>query len=152
MSRLLLTDTMYREAPTASADESLLAAAVRMLGHRLSGMPVVEGRQLVGALDVVDLLPRLEPVPFSTMEAIRLFDEWVDEHNLDALRPAFESRTVGEVMRHDPVVHEPEDTMAQAVETMARQNVDYVFVTDSEGELQGMVTRWLALSLILREA
>ena len=149
---LALSRTMRTDTPTAHAGESLLAAAVRMLDERLSGLPVVDGQRLVGGLEVVDLMPRLEPVPFSTLEALRLFEHWVDEHNLGALRASFEARSGEEVMREDPPVLGPGDTMAEALEIMARLDFDYVFVVDADsGNLLGSVNRWHALRVVLSE-
>ncbi|WP_233493156.1 MULTISPECIES: HPP family protein [unclassified Meiothermus] len=124
-------------------DETLLVAAQRMLQHRLGGLPVVdESGKLVGLIEVDDLLPRPENVPFSEVEALRLFDEWVDPGSVEGIYRQYQSRPVASAMRTELAVVSPEDPLETALVRML-QNRQYrrVLVVDAQGQLIGTLTR-----------
>ncbi|GIW29401.1 MAG: hypothetical protein KatS3mg070_2764 [Meiothermus sp.] len=61
---------------TVHKDETLYRAAELMLEHRLGGLPVVDdGGVVVGLLEIDQMLPEPQKVPFSDVEALRFLDE-----------------------------------------------------------------------------
>ncbi len=124
-------------------DETLLTAAQRMLEHRLGGLPVVnEAGKLVGLIEVDDLLPHPENVPFSEVEALRLFGEWVDPGSVESIYRQYQSRPVSAAMRTDLAVVSPDDPLETALMRMM-QDRQYrrVLVVDEHGQLVGTLTR-----------
>lgn len=124
-------------------DETLLVAAQRMLEHRLGGLPVVnEAGKLMGLIEVDDLLPRPENVPFSEVEALRLFDEWVDPGSVESVYRQYQSKPVAAAMRTELAVVSPEDPLETAlVRMMQDRQYRRVLVVDEQGQLVGTLTR-----------
>jgi acetoin utilization protein AcuB len=56
LSKLTLEEVMHAPVFTIGADEPIEQAALLMEQHRISGLPVVNGRDLVGILTITDLL------------------------------------------------------------------------------------------------
>lgn len=57
--RTPLGQVARRELVTASPDESVLSAAVKMVEHNIRHMPVVEGGRVVGVISIRDVLRAL---------------------------------------------------------------------------------------------
>ena len=53
--KLLVTDAMTRDPVSIGPDERLEQAATLMLTHKISGLPVVEGGQVVGIVTESDI-------------------------------------------------------------------------------------------------
>lgn len=81
-----VADLMTGAPETLRPEATLEEAARKILETRYGGFPVVdeEGR-LLGLLQVEELLPRPENVPFSDVEALQLFGVWVDEGTLQEI-------------------------------------------------------------------
>jgi CBS-domain-containing membrane protein len=102
-----VADLMTRAPETLSPKATLAEAARKIPETRHEGFPVVdeEGR-LLGLLQVEELLPRPENVPFSDVEALQLFGEWVDEGTLQEIYRRYQSTPVEAVMLKEiPRVH-----------------------------------------------
>ncbi|ALJ91773.1 inosine-5'-monophosphate dehydrogenase related protein IX [Thermus aquaticus Y51MC23] len=133
--------------PKATLEE----AARKILETRYGGFPVVdeEGR-LLGLLQVEELLPRPENVPFSDVEALQLFGEWVDEGTLQEIYRRYQSTPVEAVMLKEiPRVH-PEDPLGKALQVLLTTEVRHLPVVDQEDKVVGILTRSDILKLILR--
>ncbi len=59
VANLVAENAMRSPVITAGPDESIEAAAARMLEHRISCLPVVDGGSLIGILTTTDLLQAL---------------------------------------------------------------------------------------------
>jgi CBS domain-containing protein len=132
--------------PKATLEE----AARKILETRYGGFPVVdeEGR-LLGLLQVEELLPRPENVPFSDVEALQLFGEWVDEGTLQEIYRRYQSTPVEAVMLKEiPRVH-PEDPLGRALQVLLTTEVRHLPVVDQEDKVVGILTRSDILKLIL---
>lgn len=131
--------------PKATLEE----AARKILETRYGGFPVVdeEGR-LLGLLQVEELLPRPENVPFSDVEALQLFGEWVDEGTLQEIYRRYQSTPVEAVMLKEiPRVH-PEDPLGKALQVLLTTEVHHLPVVDRENRVVGILTRSDFLKLI----
>ncbi|MER3443738.1 MAG: histidine kinase [Meiothermus sp.] len=128
---------------TVRGDEPLIVAARRMLEHGLGGLPVVnEKGQLIGLLEVDDLLPRPENVPFSTVQALQLFGEWVDPGSIEKIYAQYARIPVSEVMRTELATVRPEDSLETALTRMMEgQQYRRVLVIDAHNHLLGTLTR-----------
>ncbi|WP_027893684.1 HPP family protein [Calidithermus chliarophilus] len=128
---------------TVRGDEPLIVAARRMLEHGLGGLPVVnEKEQLIGLLEVDDLLPKPENVPFSTVQALQLFGEWVDPGSIEKIYAQYARIPVSEVMRTELATVRPEDSLETALARMMEgQQYRRVLVIDEQNHLLGTLTR-----------
>jgi CBS domain-containing protein len=145
-----VADLMTRPPETLSPKATLAEAARKILETRYGGFPVVdeEGR-LLGLLQVEELLPRPENVPFSDVEALQLFGEWVDEGTLQEIYRRYQSTPVEAVMLKEiPRVH-PEDPLGKALQVLLTTEVRHLPVVDQEDKVVGILTRSDILKLIL---
>jgi CBS domain-containing protein len=144
-----VADLMTRAPETLSPRATLAEAARKILETRYGGFPVVdeEGR-LLGLLQVEELLPRPENVPFSDVEALQLFGEWVDEGTLQEIYRRYQSTPVEAVMLKEiPRVH-PEDPLGKALQVLLTTEVRHLPVVDRENRVVGILTRSDFLKLI----
>lgn len=148
---MLIRERMTTRLITATPDESLYEAARRMLDNRVNGLPVVtkEDGVLAGLIELEDLLPDLEMVPFSTVRALRLFSKWVDGHNLAELRPAFEQMKVRDIMRLNPPRLPDDATVETAMTLLQKKNLRHLLIVDQKKALVGVVTRSDFLRILL---
>jgi CBS domain-containing protein len=145
-----VAEVMTRAPETLSPRATLAEAARKILETRYGGFPVVdeEGR-LLGLLQVEELLPRPENVPFSDVEALQLFGEWVDEGTLQEIYRRYQSTPVEAVMLKEiPRVH-PEDPLGKALQVLLTTEVRHLPVVDQEDKVVGILTRSDILKLIL---
>ena len=147
---MTVRDLMNTEFHSLKREETLLDAARRMLAHRVNSLPVLDddGR-LIGVLEIEDLLPKLEPVPFSEdFEALRLFGAWVDEKNLDSFCEQYCEKQVSELMHEHPLTLEPDDDLSTVLREMRESAFRPIFIVD-DGKPLGMITRSDLLQLLL---
>lgn len=145
-----VAEVMTPNPETLGPEATLEEAARRLLETRYGGFPVVdeEGR-LLGLLQVEELLPRPENVPFSDVEALQLFGEWVDEGVLAEIYRRYQRTPVKAVMRTEvPRVH-PEDPLGKALEILLTTEVRHLPVVDGKDRVVGILTRSDFLKLIL---
>lgn len=122
--------------------ESLGDAAQRILESPFSTLPVIgNDDQLIGALSMDNLLPRLESVPFSEVEALRLFDNWLDENNYDKFGPRYREQTVEAHMHEDVQSVTPDAHFCQILRMIVASSDHQVFVVDGDRRLLGVIGR-----------
>lgn len=137
---------------TVHKDETLYRAAELMLEHRLGGLPVVDdGGVVVGLLEIDQMLPEPQKVPFSDVEALRFLDEWVDPGSFDRLAERYKNTPVHRLMRTDVATVGPHDPIEKALGLML-QDRQYrrVLVVDERRQLLGTLTRSDFLRLFVR--
>ena len=130
----IMTSPVITVAPATPISE----AARLMLQHRISGLPVIDGKEVVGMITEGDLLRRAETgsAPHRPMwlELLlgpgRLADEYTHAH----------ARRVGEAMTGDVVSVGPQADVAEVVQLMSKRRIKRVPVIDN-GKLIGIVSR-----------
>jgi CBS domain-containing protein len=127
-----IDEVMTREVVTVSPTATLKEASEIFLAHGISGLPVVEGRRLVGVLSESDIVAK-ETSGYANGEAGR-----PQARHLQRER---EAETVAEAMTPDPVVIEPWMSIWHAADLMAVHEVNRLPVVDTGGSLVGIVTR-----------
>jgi CBS domain-containing protein len=132
-------DIMTQPVITVTPETKIAEAARLMLQHRISGLPVMDGKgAVIGIVTEGDLLRRSE---LGTerhrprwvellMGPGRLASDYVDAH----------ARTVGEVMSQDVASVKPHDTLPEVVRLMEKHHVKRVPVIENE-RLVGIVSR-----------
>lgn len=145
-----VAEVMTPSPETIGPEATLEEAARRLLETRYGSLPVVDKEgHLLGLLQVEELLPRPENVPFSDVEALQLFGEWVDEEVLQEIYRRYQKTPVKAVMRTDlPRVH-PETPLGKALEILLTSEIRHLPVVDSGNRVVGILTRSDFLKLIL---
>ena len=134
-------DIMSIDVLTVSPEDSLKAAARRMVEAGVSGLPVIDSDgKLVGIITEADFLER---------EADRSHRRLLDAlmHKQDKI---VEAETVGEVMSTHPVVIYPEASVTEAARVMSHHHVKRLPVVNDEGLLQGIVSRGDVVTVFTR--
>ena len=117
--------TVSPELPISSLEEFLL-------GEEIGGAPVVdEDGQLRGIVSKTDIVRHLT----QELEA--------------PVAEAMDDVTVGEIMTEDVVTVAADETVAKVARTMVESRVHRVVVTDSEGNIRGIVTTLDILKLMI---
>ncbi len=131
------------------ADTPIAEAAALMLKNRFGGLPVVEAGKLVGVVESDDLLPKPELIPHSEVEALRLFEDWIDPGDYAEIFRRYQNNPVRVAMReHPPTVH-PKDRLWNALKTLVENDFRRLPVVDDEGRVVGILTRSDFLRLFL---
>lgn len=127
-------DLMTTDPITTTPDAPLKEAARIMVREKISGLPVMEGPQVVGIVTEGDFLRqeanRDQPYRLSLLEA--LFGEGGAE-------PAVE--TVGEVMTEPVITITADATVSEAARVMSHRKVKRLPVLDDDGNLIGVISR-----------
>ena len=140
-------DIMTRGAFTVTADSTVEGAARTMLGHRVSGLPVVDaGGAIVGMLTEGDLLRRAETGTERRrprwLELLlgpgRMARDYVHSH----------AGKVGDVMTRDVITVGPGTPIEEVAELMERRRVKRLPVVE-EGRIVGIVSRANLLAALL---
>lgn len=134
-------DIMSIDVLTVSPEDSLKAAARRMVEAGVSGLPVIASDgKLVGIITEADFLER---------EADRSHRRLLDAlmHKQDRI---VEAETVGEAMSTHPVVIYPEASVTEAARVMSHHHVKRLPVVNDEGLLQGIVSRGDVVTVFTR--
>jgi CBS domain-containing protein len=133
---LRVRDIMTTDPIGVTPDTSLKEAARLMVGHHVSGLPVIDtSGKLAGILTEGDFLRR---------EADR--DR---KHRASLLRVLFgdggeaalRAGTVGEAMTRNVVTISPDATIGEAARVMASRKVKRLPVVDADGEMVGIISR-----------
>uniref|UniRef100_A0A7V4E6I2 CBS domain-containing protein n=1 Tax=Thermus tengchongensis TaxID=1214928 RepID=A0A7V4E6I2_9DEIN len=146
-----VVELMTPNPDTIGPEATLEEAARRILEKRYGSLPVVDKEGcLLGLLQVEELLPHPENVPFSDVEALQLFGEWVDGDFLEDIYRRYQKTPVKAVMRTEiPRLH-PEDPVGKALELLLSSEVRHLPVVDQGNRVVGILTRSDFLKLILR--
>ncbi len=146
-----VADLMTANPETIGPEFTLEEAARKLLEKRYGSLPVVDREgHLLGLLQVEELLPRPENIPFSDVEALQLFGEWVAGDFLESIYQRYQQTPVKAVMRSElPRIH-PEDPVGKALEALLKSDIRHLPVTDQENRVVGILTRSDFLKLILR--
>lgn len=113
------------------------------------GLPVVDdGGVVVGLLEIDQMLPEPQKVPFSDVEALRFLDEWVDPGSFDRLVERYKNTPVHRLMRTEVATVGPYDPIEKALGLMLQYR--RVLVVDEQRQLLGTLTRSDFLRLFVR--
>jgi CBS domain-containing protein len=127
-----VSDVMTSDVVTLTPSSTLKEAADTFLAHGISGLPVVDGRRVVGVLSESDIVAK-ETSGYSNGD--------VAAGEAQHLRREREARTVGEAMTASPVTIEAWVSVWAAADLMTVHDVNRLPVVDRGGLLVGIVTR-----------
>lgn len=134
-----VSDIMTHPVVTVTPETRIGEAAALMIGHRISGLPVVNAAgQVVGIVTEGDLLRRAETG--TERRRARWLEFLVAPGRLASEYAHAHGRQVGEVMSDTVLSVGPDDPVSDVVELMERRRVKRVPVID-RGGLVGIVSR-----------
>lgn len=129
-------DIMTASVKTVTPKTKLLEVASLMCLYRFSGLPVVEGDELLGIITERDVLHRM----FPTLE--NLMEEGLGAVDLDGMMGQYKDvlkLEVGDVMIRNPITVPPAMHVLRAATVMARNRFRRIPVADA-GRLVGMLS------------
>jgi CBS domain-containing protein len=126
---------MTKEVLTAAPKASLKEVAETLAGHRISGLPVVDGNGcVVGVISEADIVEK-ESAPSERRGGIASLLT-APHRTAKAL-----ARTAGEAMTSPAVTITPRRDVSEAARRMVEQGVNRLPVLSEAGKLVGIVTR-----------
>jgi len=133
---MLVRDVMTERVFTVTRDTSLKVAATRMIEYGVSGLPVVDGEEVVvGVVSETDVLFKERVAPDRKGVV-----DWLVHYGEDPPLAKLEARTAGEAMTTPAVTIASGRSVQDAATLMLDLSIDRLPVVDS-GQLVGIVTR-----------
>jgi CBS domain-containing protein len=132
---MLVKDVMTRTVVTVAPSLPLQRAARVLVEHRVSGLPVVEERRVVGVISQRDFVVKEQGVPAEPGRLARLRRRG---RQIDAAKSV--ARTVRGAMTSPAVTVTPSTPVAVAARRMVRADVNRLPVLDGD-DLVGIVSR-----------
>ncbi len=134
-----VSDIMTHPVITVMPEMTIGEAAELMIGHRISGLPVVNaGGEVVGIVTEGDLLRRAETG--TERRRARWLEFLIAPGRLASEYAHAHGRRVGEVMTDAVVSVGPDEPIAELIDAMERRRIKRVPVID-QGRLVGIVSR-----------
>jgi len=139
--------------PLAVGPEAPIAQAARkMLENRFGGLPVTDAEgKLLGVIEADDLLPHPEFIPHSDVEALKLFEDWIDPGDYAEIFHRYEKTPVKAAMRTRVPTLRPDEGLWHALKTLIENDFRRVPVVDEANRVVGILTRSDFLRLFLEE-
>jgi CBS domain-containing protein/anti-sigma regulatory factor (Ser/Thr protein kinase) len=123
---LKVGDAMCSDPVTATRDTSMSEFGEMLRSHRISGVPVLDGKKVVGVISIEDLI------------------KWLSEGSKDA--------SVGDRMSSAVSVLYDDDPLTQAIERTEKTGFGRFPVCDrATGELRGVITKGDIMATLLRQ-
>lgn len=140
----IVSDVMTRDVATVERRTAFKDVVRLMQDRKVSAVPVVDrGDKVLGIVSEADLLPKEE---FRDSDP----DRYTQLRRLSDLAKAG-SLTAEELMTSPALTVRADATLAQAAREMARARVKRLPVVDTEGRLEGIVSRADLLKVFLRD-
>lgn len=132
---MLVRDVMTEKVFTVTPGTSLKLVATRMLEYGVSGLPVVDGDDVVGVVSETDVLFKERTAPDRKGVV-----DWLVHYGDDPPLAKLDARTAGEAMTTPAVTIPSGRTVEDAATLMLDLRIDRLPVVES-GRLVGIVTR-----------
>jgi CBS domain-containing protein len=131
-------DVMTTEVRTVGPDTSLKDAAIELVRHGISGMPVIDSeRHVLGVLSEADILAK----EGDDGRGRGGFLKWLVDPGDPWISSRFDAVTVGEAMSAPAQTVMPGRPLAEVATTMLDEGINRLPVVDADGTLVGIVSR-----------
>jgi len=155
---LKVKDIMSKPVLTVNPDTSVKDASAMLAQNNISGLPVVEGGQIVGIFSEADVLRSIKTqkkdlrLVYPSISSLGIaFQEQVTQREIIEAYEEIGHMPVREVMsRHVDVVG-PDITVSEAVMKMVQRGINRLPVVD-KSEIVGIVTRADVIRGLAKEA
>lgn len=145
---LTVASIMTHDVITVSPETPVTDAARLMLGHFVSGLPVIENGELVGIVTETDIVSRqidVDPPAVATfLDAIFV---WPWDRSDDELKRVL-ATTVRGIMSEPVVTISPDAPISELADLMFKQHRNPVPVVDADGTMVGIVSRTDVIRMI----
>jgi CBS domain-containing protein len=136
--KVRIRDVMTKSVITISGDTPLKEAAVVMGRNGISGLPVMDGDELVGIITESDFVSRLAE------DGGGLLDALLGRKQTEI------GGSVAEAMTREPLTIGPDESVSAAARVMSEHRVKRLPVVDGSGRLVGLVSRADLMSVFAR--
>lgn len=136
--KVRIRDVMTKSVITISGDTPLKEAAVVMGRNRISGLPVMDGDELVGIITESDFVSRLAEDGGGLLDALL------------GRKQTEMGGSVAEAMTREPLTIGPDESVSAAARVMSEHRVKRLPVVDGAGRLVGLVSRADLMSVFAR--
>ncbi|MGZ8688135.1 MAG: CBS domain-containing protein [Gaiellaceae bacterium] len=131
-------DVMTTDVTTTNVDASLKEAALELVRHRISGMPVVNGDgHVVGVVSEADILAK----EGDDRRGGSGFLQWLVDPGDPWITARFDAVTVGDAMSRPALTIGPDRPLTEVATIMLDQGINRLPVVDEDGKLIGLVSR-----------
>jgi CBS domain-containing membrane protein len=133
---ITVADLMTKDVVTVKKETSLVEAARRLTGLRISGMPVVDDKDMViGVVGELDIISAVGGQKSSGVKNIfrRMLGEPVPSQK--------DGNTVGDVMSTPPITIRPHEDIREAAHILEGHRIKRIPVIDEFGRLIGVISR-----------
>ena len=133
---ITVADLMTKDVVTVKKESTLIEAARRLTGLRISGMPVVDDKDMViGVVGELDIISATGGQKSSGVKNIfrRMLGEPVPTRK--------EGNTVGDVMSTPPITIRPHEDIREAAHILEGHRIKRIPVVDEFGRLVGVISR-----------
>ena len=136
-----IQEIMTRDVVAVTVATPVSDVARLLWKHKLTGVPVLEGRRVVGVVTEYDLIARQSewdaPLYVVFLDAFLRVPGSGDEEQLRRIL----ATTAGQLMSAPAITLKPDATVQDAATLMYERRVNPVPVVDDAGELVGIVSR-----------
>jgi CBS domain-containing protein len=135
------SDIMTSPVVTIGPDSEVREIAALLLEHRISGVPVLEGRRLVGFVSEGDLLHREE---IGTDRPARAESWWLRLLGSEATPADYvksHARRARDIMTRGAISVGPDTPLGKIAALLEKRRIKRVMVVTGDGELVGIVSR-----------
>lgn len=143
-------DIMASPVVTAHEEDSLREVAIKMLNHKIGGLPVINDEgEITGFLSETDFVAKKHKIPFSRIDAPKLFGMWLNKDHVEEMYEEAQVIQIKEVMSKNVVYVSPEDSIEELINKIMDYNFHRLPVVE-DGKPIGMVSRRDLLKLLIK--
>jgi len=135
---LKIQDTMQREVDYVTTDTKIQYVASLIFGRKINGVPVVEGKKIVGFITERDILKQFFP---SIQEVIEDPVKSKNYTEMERKIPEIFDYPASKIMSKKPIVINSEEPILKALSIMFVNKIGRLPVVDQKSNLLGIVTK-----------
>lgn len=132
-----VSDVMQKHVEFVTSDTKILDVARLIFGRRINGLPVCEGKKIIGFIADTDILSKFHPTmqEFAEDPLASADFESMEEKAREVLE-----LTAKDIMSKVPITIHKDDPLMRADSTMRIKDVGRLPVVDDKGDLVGIIS------------